>query len=414
MNFTCYFKFDRPGHNLAALDGFRAVAILLVMPCHWVLAFVNGEPGMSLSVQRALTPLMNGLVGVDLFFVLSGFLITHHIYNRYLEDQGASKFLWKHYLLRRALRILPAFYASLILAGAVAYCIGQDAENLGSRLFVNVVFLQDYIPTNLPVGSWSLGVEEKFYLLAPLLMLVLAKLPSCRWQVAVLIALFCVSPIARYLNVLEHPALYTVTEVKFLFRYPFHLNFESLTLGIICAVLYRNSGFMAYARKHDLGEVFFLLGAILLFYVLVLIPYRIDTIDGLSPYRGPSIMTALLPTITAASFGAMVLGALVGAKAGRFLESPHLYPVAVLSYSLYLVHLMTLYGAIRLTGLAVSVMSGQDLRDFTPVSQMLITLPAFVALTSLGAVAMYHVVEKPFLRLRKRQPALAAAATRTV
>lgn len=399
-DFIAYFRLKRPTHNLRVLDGFRAFAILLVIHCHWSLSFTN-SPDVSLSAQRFLMPLTNGLIGVDLFFVLSGFLITHHIFNRYLENKEEISFRWKNYLSRRILRIFPAFYVSILLTAAFSAYVMDNSAHLFDRVFVNFVFLQDYIPTDLPIGSWSLGVEEKFYLLAPLLMLGLARLKTTRARVMLVMVIFCLSPLARYMAVLEHPALYTDTEVKYFFRYPFHLNFESITLGIICALLYRSKAFMDYARANQLGGVLFFFGGILLVFVLGLVPHKIQTIDGITPYHAPSVMVALLPTITAISFGALVMGALIGTKAAKFLESGFLYPIAVFSFSMYLIHLMTLYFAIHLTHAGLAGVLGHGLTDFAPLLQMMLTLPGFWLLTFFGAAAMYYGVERPFLKLRR-------------
>ena len=132
----------------------------------YVRFYDAAHPLLPIAGWDAAAPLLNGWVGVDLFFVLSGFLISKHL----LAQRETSKGLaLGPYLVKRALRIVPAYYAVLLVvaAGLVPlYAVPQEA--LALRLGYHALFLQDYLPANIVVVFWSLGVEEKFYLLAPL------------------------------------------------------------------------------------------------------------------------------------------------------------------------------------------------------------------------------------------------------
>ena len=174
-----YFSFARDADGIAALDGLRAAAILLVLARHAVMPF-RADGGMAFEVfgWQIATPLVNGWIGVDLFFVLSGFLISHSIIRR------RDGFRLGRYVARRALRIVPAYYAMLGIAAAGAipfYTV--DPELLGLRILYHALFLQDYLPSGIVVAFWSLGVEEKFYIAAPFVLLPLSRNPqsSARW-----------------------------------------------------------------------------------------------------------------------------------------------------------------------------------------------------------------------------------------
>lgn len=151
------------------IDGLRAVAVLLVMFDHLGLSFAS-----------------SGFIGVDVFFVISGFLITSHI----LKDIEADRFTLSGFYLKRMRRILPALMTVLFFTSLAAYLllVGPDL-----RLYVNAL-----VPTTLSLpniffwfksvgylglqGStfpllhtWSLGVEEQFYIVWPLALILLSQ-----------------------------------------------------------------------------------------------------------------------------------------------------------------------------------------------------------------------------------------------
>ncbi len=143
-------------------------------------------------------PLINGWVGVDLFFVLSGFLITHHICGRYRRQDGRIDF--RDYLWRRALRIVPAYYAVCWWrrSGWCPIC-RSNQKLMALRIGYHLLFLQDYLPSNILATFWSLGVEEKFYLLSPLLLMAVFRLRRPAQQYAAIAALSALPIVLRWL-----------------------------------------------------------------------------------------------------------------------------------------------------------------------------------------------------------------------
>lgn len=148
-----------------SLDVLRCIAVLLVLGVHdpyyhrWALA---------------------GWVGVDLFFVLSGFLISGLLFTDYKEHGSID---WKRFLIRRGFKIYPSFYVLLAATGLILgidyrhYWFGSDV-NLGHALRVSAIFLTNYRPEVLvaPFGHlWSVAVEEHFYLMLPGLLILLTK-----------------------------------------------------------------------------------------------------------------------------------------------------------------------------------------------------------------------------------------------
>lgn len=159
---------NRPGSGrLLALDILRAAAVLLVLGRHMRLA-----PGDAPAWWRVPLELWQcgGWVGVDLFFVLSGFLVSGLLFREY---QAHGRVAVGRFLVRRGLKIYPAFYALL------AVTVLLDRVWLGrptslSHLAAEAAFVQNYFP-GLWNHTWSLAVEEHFYLLIPCLVAAVAR-----------------------------------------------------------------------------------------------------------------------------------------------------------------------------------------------------------------------------------------------
>ncbi|RLK60062.1 acyltransferase family protein [Actinokineospora cianjurensis] len=137
-----------------ALDGLRAIAAVLVVFSHFA------------GPQAAF---LNGYLGVDLFFVISGFLIT----TLALREEGRNrKISIKEFYLRRAFRILPAYYVILGAIAAILWLRREyTASGMPALMPYYLWFNQELAPPNWWFGqSWTLGIEQKFYIVWPLLL----------------------------------------------------------------------------------------------------------------------------------------------------------------------------------------------------------------------------------------------------
>jgi peptidoglycan/LPS O-acetylase OafA/YrhL len=176
--------------HIPALDGVRGIAIAMVVVFH----IVQGMPSVSQETPRSLILSARiGQTGVDLFFVLSGYLITGILLN-HREEQGNLIRFWG----RRILRIFPLYYTALIavLMFPVLRTIPASEASGDGWLWT---FLANVPPTfrdpetSLP-HFWSLAVEEQFYLFWPLLVMVVSPRHTSR----ICLFLFVLSPIVRY------------------------------------------------------------------------------------------------------------------------------------------------------------------------------------------------------------------------
>src|ERR1700740_43634 len=130
------------------LDVLRCIAVLLVMFNHggiWPAAAHHGW------------------IGVDLFFVLSGFLISGLLFSEYKKRQSIS---FKRFFIRRGLKIYPAFYAFLLLTGITGELVFHSHPT-GAQYFHEVFFVMNY-EHGVWDHTWSLGVEEHFYIFLPI------------------------------------------------------------------------------------------------------------------------------------------------------------------------------------------------------------------------------------------------------
>lgn len=289
-------------HYRSDIDGMRAVAVILVVAFH---AFPHFIPG--------------GFIGVDVFFVISGFLITGLI----LDDQATEAFSIKNFYARRARRILPALaivIAATLLLGAFVLLPTPYAK-LGWHAFAGAFFFPNFVfwgeagyfdgaaVTKPLLHFWSLGVEEQFYLVWPLTLVLLR-----RTKAPLVPALGTVSALS-----LVYSSVAAFSDPTAAFYLPWSRLWELGAGGILAA----------WPIKPRFPQVVSLSG-------LALIIATAFSITGSSPFPG-------LPAVLVVEGSVMVL-------IGRswILSAPPLAWVGLISYPLYLWHWPLLsFAAIR-------------------------------------------------------------------
>lgn len=373
-----------PAH-IRALDGLRAIAIILVLLRHTFRPFSDAwAEHFQVGSYNILTFFINGWVGVDLFFVLSGFLITLTFVG-YKDNLKSIK----TYILKRVLRIVPAYYAVLIICSAVIFFAGtMENEELLWSFAYHLLFLQDYLPSNINVVFWSLGVEEKFYMAALLLLPFIFRIHT-RYQttgVAAVVALLILLGIA--LRVWGYYSAYSPDDYDTFFRVarsPFHACFAPLLIGVLTAVIYKNRD--QSSRDLDIKKaqsIFYISGCA--FIILLASHAMMDKI---------TLYDALFqPLLIAIIMGGLVFGAVFGGGF-KWLEAKPLRHISVLSYSLYLVHL-------PLWPLCKYLIDAIPALQSNPYGYIIVFFLFYMLMSYIFAYALHLLVEKPFLKLKSK------------
>jgi peptidoglycan/LPS O-acetylase OafA/YrhL len=368
-------------------DGLRGIAILLVIVYHGVLA--TRYPHTMLGPARQL--LLAGWTGVDLFFALSGFLITSLLLREEQREVAAARpprFSLGRFYVRRVFRILPAFYAVLWLDVFVFSRFAViPAADLGSiaktrfGLWPFASFWGNYAIAYLgaaPAGAydvfWSLCVEEHFYLLWPLF-LMLAK--SLRIRVAVAVAVGALLAVLRYI------AIATGWEPPIAVHYLSHYRIDSILWGGTAALLSSRLRLSDRPRR-----LLIMAGAAL---VLGLILTDTMSVFPVGKPLGFSLGFTLL-SLTA-SLLLLELVAQPGTWVARLLEFPMLVRLGKVSYGMYLLHL-------PMMDLGMVLLFASP-RQPTPLN-LLLAIVLFVVMAYAAAWVLYRIVEKPCLAIKDR------------
>jgi peptidoglycan/LPS O-acetylase OafA/YrhL len=380
------------GAHMAVLDGVRGVAIVMVLCVH----FIGDAPAYT-PFGRAMVKLANyGIWGVDLFFVLSGFLITGLLY-----DSKRSVHYFRDFYVRRTLRIFPLYYLVLALLFIVLPALPTPypaglAESARHQAWLWLYASNTYIAIHrawaLPyVGHfWSLAVEEQFYLLWPIVVLSFGR----RSLLGICIAVTVLSLALR--SGLSFSGAGYVAQVVLT-----PCRFDALCVGGFLALAVRAVGLERVVRTARLS-----LGPLV---CLVLLTsgwnaVRRSLSDVLVPIRG---------TLIALTFGAMLVTSLAlqtESLLSRLLRSRVMCFLGTRSYGLYVFHGIIAYGMAdhraSLDRLTARIGSG---------AAVVVEASVGAGVSILVAAASYELWEKHFLRLKNRlAPSMAGAHTAAI
>jgi peptidoglycan/LPS O-acetylase OafA/YrhL len=331
---------------ISALDGLRAFAVMLVFLYH-----------------RGCLP--GGWIGVDIFFVLSGYLITSILVN---EHETTGTILLKYFYIRRACRLLPALVVVVCVAIAMAIWFHNKRHDTEIDAVAAILYVEDYRYAFFPVRGtalghiWSLSVEEQFYCFWPLLLI--ALLVTWERSVALRVTLILIVIVAAWrvflLVTSAHPPFFRV-------YFAFDTRVDELLIGCALALWGPQPQVPASRLLKYLGPI------VLLF--LAVVALKVDPVMRRLTLAGYPLIGV------AAAYLIVILTSNGNSFLTHVLSLPPIVALGRISYGFYLWHYLIIHEP--------------SIESRLFIHQTLLTF----ALTLAAAAASYWLIERPFLRL---------------
>jgi peptidoglycan/LPS O-acetylase OafA/YrhL len=353
------------GQFIPEIDGLRFIAIGTVVLFHIAVDLAAKDPARW-SIPTSGTPLAmvarNGAFGVQLFFVISGFILAVPFANRWLK--GTPPVSLRRYYLRRLTRLEPPYFAVMI-ALFVILCAGEGFSRLMPHLLAsltyshNLIFGEESLINNV---AWSLEIEIQFYVLVPLLTLVFAlSRPLVRRSV--IVAGICLGSAlsAEFIGGASRP-YYSI------------LNFSQYFLLGFLLVDLRLSGVLTRKRSFAWDVV-----------TVIAWPCLVLLLSASSDHLGAGIAIAL-PLLVLAAY----VAAFRGTVTNRVLSMGWLTAVGGMCYTIYLIH-NPLLGAILSRTKALTPTSSWSINF---LGQVVVATPVVLAVSSV----LFLLIEKPCMR----------------
>ncbi len=361
------------GGHLVPLDGLRGIAILAVMASHlFAVNFANSG-----IVVRLLGRLFYyGWMGVDLFFVLSGFLITG-----ILVDSREGPGYFRNFYMRRILRIFPLYYGVLFLLLALTPALGIQWHGIFLPLLLYLQNFQNYNQHTFVLAPgvtlnhlWSLAIEEQFYLLWPMLVY------AARTRLRVLRLALTLSAVAL---VYRFALMYFFTDA-YATHHSMFARADALLLGGVLATLYRGP---AWHRVLQAAPWLFAACAGLVLASLLL--------AGLPIFASLYWIFGTRFSIVALAFCGLLAWSLRPGFVSRLFSLHALRWFGKYSYGLYVLHLIFLPFLSRVTRDALFHLTHSKALAVAGTAALIL------ALSCLAAWLSFHLYEKRFLRLKR-------------
>ncbi len=358
--------------KLYGLDHLRALAIIYVFLFHYFILSA-GQPTWLPGFAKF------GWTGVDLFFVLSGFLISSQLFN---ELKKVEKINLRTFYLKRIFRILPAYFLTVTLY----FCIPlfREKEAL-PPLWKFLTFTQNFGLNLKYFGTfshaWSLCVEEHFYLFLPLILLLLQSTSLLKKSYWILILLFVLGFIIRIISYNNFYMPFINDDKSWIYwykyvYYPTYNRLDGLLVGVCIAAIYQFKPTI-WNKLINYGNSLILIG------IIILIGAYFLCIEPQTFYA--SVVGFPLVSI---GYGLVVIGAICPSSILYKWKSKITTQIAVLSYVIYLTH----KGVIHLTHLL--------LKDYSLNNNLMLAICMITCI--LIAFIIHWMIEKPFMKLRNR------------
>lgn len=371
---------DLRQERVFGLDIVRFIAIISVVLSHYLWLFYKESYPIYLHLLA--------YYGVDLFFVLSGYLIGGIIIKSLSGNVQRSTIF--NFWFRRWFRTLPLYYIVLLSYVGMSLLL---TDGLSFSLVKYVVFFQNFAQHSLTIFpvSWSLAIEEWYYLALPIVFVFVSKIftgfsSDVKFLILILVLVFQ-ALVFRHLY-LEHylgskpssTAYYTIAKLVV-------TRFDSIAVGFLLILAKRrfvqffekNSFYLFISGLMGLGALYWL------FAMHIKQPISMDSPFPLGNHSFP-----ILVTLNSFAF-ALLLPHFHKVKSGKFLFSKLITLISLVSYSMYLLHIHP-----------VTIQVMERIFGFAIVPGKLYSLPIYLVLVFMVSLVGYRLIEKPFLTLRER------------
>ena len=400
--------FKRPKNNYKAIDGIRAIAVLWVIFFHsWLFQYLDfKDVGESIFNYPYLIWITKGDLGVDLFFVISGFLIGTILFK---ELKRTGKLNFKNFYLRRFLRLLPVYIFAMILG---LYFIEGDSWK---SAWSNLLYINNYVNGSYMGWTWSLAIEEQFYIIIPFLIAFVIPKFKNKVPVFLFLALLCIG--MTYYYSVEIFGFKVPFDSEFLddkwkdwfwgYYMLTHLRYGGLLSGVIGAYLnvyHQESIQNFFSKKRYTSTIIFVLSMIV-FMVISSVSLGQWTNLSSSIFDGynsniPRFYEVVHREIFSYAvifiiFSCLYSNSKIVKPVNSFLSSKVFYPLAQISYSAYLFHEMFMFWFFPKFNLyAEGFLSNLEI----VMANSIISLVIIVFASTL----MYLFVEQPFQDLKSK------------
>jgi peptidoglycan/LPS O-acetylase OafA/YrhL len=367
-------------NRIRELDSLRAVAVCLVIAFHVFKRAAYFTKHETLHFISSLAGV--GWLGVDIFFVLSGFLITSILLKTRQENN-----YFKNFYMRRALRIFPLYFTFILVILALLPLLDPPfVSQVPHALPFLLLYQQNWMSTfgdnsltpYLAV-TWSLAIEEQFYLLWPAVVYFAPKPVLVRISIGIIV----LSITARVMGVLfwDDPA-----RLAGFFYYNTFTRFEQLIFGALLAIGFADPTWRERLRLASWPVFMLAFGG---FAVLCIIQF-----PGIIPYYSNPPLTLAgytLVAIFSAAFIAILMTSPPDSMLRRVFQNKGLSFMGTYSYSMYLLHM------------PVALLLLQPLYDtrIRGWKMYLLYIALTYGLTLLGALLTWHLLEKHMLNLKR-------------
>ncbi len=328
--------------------------------------------------------------GMDLFFILSGFLIGSILLYS-LKNRDKQKHPIRRFYLRRVFRTFPSYYV-VLTALAFIYILSPDQKK---HLWMEYAYLTNFTRLGrfdvIMFWGWSLGLEEQFYLVVPLLFFVLAWFKSDVSRLALLVLLWASALVVRLFIYFLHKGPWIDVELYGALYFRTYTRFDTLITGILLAVVHdRYREPIGKWLMHPFHRALLAMPALLCLWMLLrpwtFLPKDLNFYHVFAWGTITTIMYAFLLTLLLHGHGIV----------HRFLSAPIFRRIATLGYGVYLVHI-PLCDHIVVPIAKRLIAKGVSLVAVWPISLVLL-----IVMSATIAYLMHLLIEKPSMWLRDR------------